>query len=244
MLAEKLKKMLEILETEDLNWTNEYGETNLHLACRKGNADNVQTLIEKGANIESCDCEDNTPLFHAVLNNQLHIVQILITANCDLDVLNSELMTPLDEALLYNYSDIVTALLKAGCNINKPTGQVFFQDHYSNSVISSLWTNGDLHSIQILRDCGYKILYSDLTRILQDVFKDSDDHTRSEKGGGISIISDLMSKPTSLKNLCRITLRRYLKDLKMIKNKPLRHLIDDIVELPLQLKEYIKVDSN
>lgn len=27
-----------MLETEDLNCTNEYGETSLHLACRKGNA--------------------------------------------------------------------------------------------------------------------------------------------------------------------------------------------------------------
>lgn len=171
-------------------------------------------------------------------------ISVYFLAGCNLDALNSELMTPLDTALLYNYSEIVTALLKAGCDITKPTGQVFFQDHYSNSVISSLWTNGDLQNIQILRDCGYKILYSDLTRILQDVFKDSDDHTRSEKGGGISIISDLMSKPTSLKNCCRIILRRYLKNLKLIRNKPLKHSIDNLVELPSQLKKYINLDNN
>ena len=53
------------------------GSTRLHYACREGYLDATEILIQMGANIESHDSNDRTPLSWAAENGQEAVVQLL-----------------------------------------------------------------------------------------------------------------------------------------------------------------------
>uniref|UniRef100_A0A7E4UU52 Neurogenic locus Notch protein n=1 Tax=Panagrellus redivivus TaxID=6233 RepID=A0A7E4UU52_PANRE len=62
-------------ERQDLGYR---GVTALHLAAEFGNAEAVQKLLNKGANIGACDLYNETPLHYAIHNEQLAAVHVLV----------------------------------------------------------------------------------------------------------------------------------------------------------------------
>lgn len=218
----------------DTTVTNLYGETPLHVACRTGNTELVSLLIQAGSNIDSQDCGDCTPLFHAIHSHQTAVADILIQAGCDLDTLNEELMTPLDYSIFYNQSSIISLLLKGGCAIDKSTGLVYYPGHYSNSIMFSLWSNNDLDNVRVLLDAGYHLPYSKLNNLMQVAKQlDWDDSMLKTTGA-------ILREPVTLKGSCRISVRRHLIKIKMVKRQSLHTMIKKL-PIPKLLKDYLSM---
>lgn len=218
----------------DVSCTNLYGETPLHVACRTGNEAIVKMLLRAGSGLENKDSGECTPLFHAVYGNKPGVTELLIRAGSDLDTLNEELMSPLDYAVLYNFSDIITLLLKGGCALDKTMGLVYYPGHYSNSILFSLWTSGDFNSVHVLRNAGYRLSTSHLTTLFKVAKQlDWDDSL-------LHAAADLIKTPMSLKNSCRVSIRRRLMDVKFLKRKSMQHIIASL-PLPSFLIDYVSM---
>ncbi|XP_060062964.1 serine/threonine-protein phosphatase 6 regulatory ankyrin repeat subunit C-like [Ylistrum balloti] len=218
----------------DIHARNRYQETALHMASRKGRHVIVHKLLDSGADMDSRDCAENTPLFNAATYSHPHIAQILVQAGCDLNTQNEELMTPLDQAILYDQRDTISILLKAGCEVQKTSGHVYYEDHYVNSVVHSLWQNGDSSNIKLLQNCGYEMKYSDVKRLVQWKYK-------VVEGAEIpdidkAVIEDILTQPLPLMNCCRISIRKVLS--KIHKKSTLEKLATQL-PLPQWLKDFI-----
>lgn len=97
---------------------NKKGETALHVACRLGNIEKVQELINLGANTNTKDNAGWTPLHEAVQNGRLDLVTLLLQHNTLIDVPGQGNETPLHEAVRYNFIDIAEELIKNGADMN------------------------------------------------------------------------------------------------------------------------------
>ncbi|KAK3601594.1 hypothetical protein CHS0354_027841 [Potamilus streckersoni] len=214
--------------------TNLYGETPLHIACRQGHAEIVQYLIAAGANIDSKDCGECTSLFHAINGKKPEVVKLLIQAGCDLDALNEELMSPMDQAVYYNQSDIIALLLKGGCSIYKTMGYVYYPGHFSNSLLFSLWANGDIDNVCLLLEAGYVISYSQFEKMLQV------SHILNFDEKILNVLSQLLHQPLSLQSVCRVVIRRHL----MEKQSNTRTALDSFIKrlpLPEKLIDFLSI---
>ncbi|XP_052803268.1 ankyrin repeat and SOCS box protein 8-like [Mya arenaria] len=214
--------------------TNVYGESPLHIAARSGDTALVSSLLAAGSNIDSYDCGEATPLFHAVYSDKPSTTELLVKAGANLNTLNEELMTPLDHAVLYKYSRIISLLLRGGCSVETSNGSEYFPGHYSNSLLFSLWTNGDLDNVQVLIDAGYKVRRSDLTKLFAVAKQLNWDSAM------LNCVDEMVSQPLTLKGSCRVAIRRHLMSLRDIKQKQLLHLVEDL-PLPSILKDYVSM---
>jgi ankyrin repeat protein len=98
----------------DVNATDHFGNTALHLAVRYPEV--VRLLLERGARINARNAFGDTPLHKAVGDRR--IVELLLSAGADARARNLFDKTPLDYSLrggtsVYNLS-IVELLIKAG----------------------------------------------------------------------------------------------------------------------------------
>ncbi len=98
----------------DVNATDQFGNTSLHLAVRY--PDLVRLLLERGARVGARNAFGDTPLHRAVGDKR--IVELLLTAGADATARNLFDKTPLDYSLrggtsAYNLS-IVELLIRAG----------------------------------------------------------------------------------------------------------------------------------
>jgi len=75
--------------SELINQKNLGGATALHIAAREGNSEIVKTLIEYGADIDSVDNENWTPLMRAAISGNKEIVDLLLTKGAKGSILNS-----------------------------------------------------------------------------------------------------------------------------------------------------------
>jgi hypothetical protein len=152
----------------------------------------------------------------------------------DLDSLNEELMSPLDHAVLYNQNKIISLLLKGGVALDKTVGQVYYPGHYSNSILFSLWSNGDIRSVKILLKAGYQLTGSHLTTLFKVAQQlDWDDSLLKEA-------EVMIREPMTLKDYSRIAVRRYLMNIKYVKRKTVQKMIEEL-PLPEILRDYVSM---
>lgn len=78
--------------------TTSDGLTGLHEAAICGNAQMVEYLIKKGANVNCCDNEGWTPLHAASSLGQVKVVEILLNYNADATIVNCENLLAYDLA--------------------------------------------------------------------------------------------------------------------------------------------------
>ena len=98
--AEMTNLLFDYGAQSDIEARNANNRTPLHKAARRGNADVVEILIKKGANINAIALEDYTPLHFAVVSDDLDTLRILTNANSDnLYAFNIHGYTPLHNAV-------------------------------------------------------------------------------------------------------------------------------------------------
>ena len=120
----------------DVNEIDCYGSTALHIAascgtvgpgapptlCRSSDTEIIETLIAKGANVDSSDASGGTPLMTAASFGHTDIVNLLIKAKAKLNTMDSTGFTALIDALWNSYDDsnlaTTKALIAAGADLN------------------------------------------------------------------------------------------------------------------------------
>ncbi len=96
---------------------DKYGYTPLHIAVSKQNADIIDALLNKNANVNAGDKTGETPLHIAVLMKNSDIVKKLLEKGAIVDVLDRDNRTPLHHAVSTNNSENVKMLLEKGASV-------------------------------------------------------------------------------------------------------------------------------
>ena len=84
----------------------------LHYAVLNNNMDLINTLLEKGCDIDSVDMNNQTPLHLAVLKNNQEIVSFLIEQGADINSQDRSSQTALHIACAQDFNEIIRFLLE------------------------------------------------------------------------------------------------------------------------------------
>nr|CAD7203229.1 unnamed protein product [Timema douglasi] len=95
---------------------NAKGETPLHVACIKGNAEQVKALLETGVTPNTKDNAGWTPLHEAASHGYTQIVRLLLESGALPSVPGVHNATPLHDAVSNKLLDIVRLLVKFGAD--------------------------------------------------------------------------------------------------------------------------------
>ncbi|MCB9492749.1 MAG: ankyrin repeat domain-containing protein [Epsilonproteobacteria bacterium] len=82
------------------------------------NEDDVNTLLEQGADLSIFDAEGRTPLHSAVVRGNTHVAQALLSAGININVIDHYQRTALHYAVERNNIGMTQLLLDAGANTN------------------------------------------------------------------------------------------------------------------------------
>ena len=103
----------------DVNATNKKSVTALMTACHKGNTDEIQVLLNAGANSNIADAGGDTWLHYAAENYQCkEVLQAIISHGVDVNVTNQKNVTALMTACQKGNKDAINVLLNAGSDPN------------------------------------------------------------------------------------------------------------------------------
>ncbi|VDI42102.1 Hypothetical predicted protein [Mytilus galloprovincialis] len=91
-------------------------------ACENGDLSIVNSLIERGADINITDMHGNTALLLSCYFGEIDIVNLLIDKGCDISKRSSNGMTPLQNACRRGLLLIVVRLIERGADINTTDG--------------------------------------------------------------------------------------------------------------------------
>jgi len=125
-------------------------------AMRKDRAA-VQTLLQKGANVNAAQADGARAIHWAVYNGDLEMAKMLIAAGADVKVVNRDGSTPLWLASTNGDAPIIRALLDAGANPNEslPLGR-------TPLMLAS--RTGALEAMRVLIDRGANLNAKDTER--------------------------------------------------------------------------------
>ena len=99
----------------DVNAKDERGRTQLHLAARRGDLENVKSLISKGANVNARDEYGDTPLLDT---KNVEVVKYLVSQGANVNTSNKNGFTLLHTAAYEGDVDVVKFLISKGANVN------------------------------------------------------------------------------------------------------------------------------
>lgn len=102
----------------EINTTNKWHMTPLHLAAIKGDVRIVQILLERGARISSLNHEHQTPLHKAALFNNVDCITILLDNGAPLEAKDKDNFTPLLLAACYGHAKSVELLISRGADMS------------------------------------------------------------------------------------------------------------------------------
>ena len=131
--TDRKKFLIEALNTVDKN-----GETLLFEACKQGNIEIVELLVENGADISATNNSNETPLFEACRQGNIEIVELLVKNGADISVINNNNETPLFEACRQQNTEVIDLLVKNGADVtisNNEGKQIF--DYVDMSIDGS-----------------------------------------------------------------------------------------------------------
>jgi ankyrin repeat protein len=92
--------------------------TLLHKAVSRGDIDQVQSLIVKGADVNTKDYVGKTPLLAALTHNCGDLAKQIINRGSDINAKDNAGYTPVLVALGRGYTDIVVLLVSEGADVN------------------------------------------------------------------------------------------------------------------------------
>jgi len=90
-------------------------------AARQGQTEEVQMLLEAGANVDAAGESGATPLYEAVANKHKDLAKILLDAEAKVNAATKSGWTPLHQAVTNKYKDLVQILLDARANVDATT---------------------------------------------------------------------------------------------------------------------------
>jgi ankyrin repeat protein len=122
----------------------------LHDACAKGSVDDVQLLINQGADVNGRNDDHNTALLVALKDGKLEVAKVLIEYGADANCRDKTGWTPLMIASLQGYRDIAELLLDHGADVNANK-----EDLWTALHVASLY--GYLEIVKVLLDRGADI---------------------------------------------------------------------------------------
>lgn len=102
---------------EDINDTDRYGRTKLHIAAEKGQESKLVKLIEEEAEIDLGDDMEKTALHYAATNGHFNVARILLEHGADANAQDENGSTPL-LLLRRNHETLISLLIKFGADIN------------------------------------------------------------------------------------------------------------------------------
>ncbi|CAC5389194.1 unnamed protein product [Mytilus coruscus] len=232
----------------DINIANKYGVTPLYESVHKGHFPVSEYLVHKGCNKDKTDIYGVCPLHIASMAGDLETVKLLFTAGADLRLRTQQGLTALHLAMEMNRYHVVEYFLTKGANIlRKP--------HSDNSLksIASVFERKNIETVEVLlRYCpnlplhhypGLSDIFSENGKLLKLLFLSG----IKTMPGVLTIprlhpfyvqdkdlsqwLKDYQKNPTSLKSLCRTSIRRSL-------GNTLLYKINSLV-LPNSIKDYI-----
>ncbi|KAL4884869.1 hypothetical protein BJY04DRAFT_214751 [Aspergillus karnatakaensis] len=147
--VENLHHALALLQIapEELEDTNDEGETPLAMAAGLGRTAVITVLIDRGASLNSCNRGGATPLAYAVKEGHDEVVRILVNAGALVDLPDKQGRTPLIKAAELGHSECVKILLDSGAATNHV-------DHYGQTPLSWAGRAGFRATAKILLDRG------------------------------------------------------------------------------------------
>lgn len=93
--------------------------TPLHQAVRDGDVQEVERLVQEGADINARDEEDYCPLHYAVLGKNKEIIKILIDNGASISALPKQWISPFHLSLSPQRMDVMSFLLEEGADVNE-----------------------------------------------------------------------------------------------------------------------------
>jgi ankyrin repeat protein len=106
---EKLPAFCEIV-LEDVNQVGNFGERPLSVACVRGKMEEIEALVDAGAQVNASGELGNTPLHEAVGQAHVEAMKFLLDRGASPHVKNQFGETPVDKAKLASRTDIVKLL--------------------------------------------------------------------------------------------------------------------------------------
>lgn len=107
---DKFKKLIEENNNLNINKEDKHGHTPLTYACKYGDIDIIELLIDKGANIDFITTSKLTALGEAAEYGFVDVVQFLISEKANLD--------PFIRCVERNYLDRLKIFINAGVDVN------------------------------------------------------------------------------------------------------------------------------
>lgn len=135
-------------KTELVTCKNNYSW--LLTASSHGDRRTIQSLLDAGANVNTCDNENNTPLLLAVEYGDANIVKLLLKAGADVNACQSNGGSPLLLAAEYGHAYIVKLLLDAGAAVNS-------RDQTRSTSLLIAAQNGNVDVVKILLKSKAKV---------------------------------------------------------------------------------------
>lgn len=96
------------------------GQTWLSQAAMYGRNQTVEMLLKLGANVNTIDNLDRTPLHWTACYGHVETVKLLLDHGADINARDDEGNTPIYAATRYTSAEIVKALAEAGADVNVP----------------------------------------------------------------------------------------------------------------------------
>ncbi|XP_054434232.1 ankyrin repeat domain-containing protein 31 [Pteronotus mesoamericanus] len=107
------------MKTAGINKRTARGESQLHLAARRGNLSLMKVLIESGADVNLKDNAGWTPLHKASSEGSNDIIVALLKAGANVNCENLDGILPLHDAVANNHLKAAEILLQHGANPNQ-----------------------------------------------------------------------------------------------------------------------------
>lgn len=137
----------------------------LHIACFRGNEEEIRRLIRNKSNIEGVDKDKDRPLHYCAHGNEPGAMKILIESGADVNALNDKKHSPLHIAAVNNRVECVRTLLTSSRRINVNT-----RDFVGDTALHDAITKGHLEvatmlieypsvDLRITNDRGFNALH-------------------------------------------------------------------------------------
>lgn len=198
------------------------GRSALHWAIVGDQYQMCKLLIKHGADINSEDKENVTPLLRATIGRKLDIVKLIITNGADINWRDSLQCSPLHYACVHGDPALVDLIVKGGCVQNS---KVIIG---KGTPLASLVHHNDAESIGLLLDAGY-----DLSN---ELWLNHHMNTNIKSDNFTQLLKHCQRNPRRLNTCCRYVIRQQMGGVSVQKKI-------NSLNIPQRLKSYLLLET-